>query len=172
MVRRILTITVAILSWAAIACGRVPIIVNAPRHQMALGKMVNNGEEQLNKGDLAGANRTLDAVLKADPAFWPALYTRARIFVMEGKYERAIEDCNEALRKYRGFVEARCYEPKSMRTSGSTPKPRRSLTISSPSPASRYSSQSVEAARVVSGDLSRLIISQRSTGSQRREGRL
>jgi len=106
MVRRILVITVAILSWAAIACGRVPIIVNAPRHQPALGKMVTNAEEQLKKGDLAGANRTLYAVLKADPAFWPALYTRARIFAMEGKYERAIEDCNEALRKYRGFVEA------------------------------------------------------------------
>jgi len=105
-VRRVLTIAVAILSWTAIACGRVPIIVNAPRHQLALGKMVNNAEEQLKKGDLAGANRTLDAVLKADPAFWPALYTRARIFAMEGKYELAIEDCNQALRKYRGFVEA------------------------------------------------------------------
>jgi hypothetical protein len=56
MVKRILTITVAILSWAAIACGRVPIIVTAPRHQLALGKMVNNAEEQLKKGDLAGAN--------------------------------------------------------------------------------------------------------------------
>jgi len=106
MVRRILTITVAILSWAAIACGMVPIIVNTPRHQLALGKIVNNAEEQLKKGELAGANRTQDAVLKADLAFWPALYTRARIFVMEGKYERAIHDCNEALRKYRGFVEA------------------------------------------------------------------
>jgi len=69
MVIRILVITLAILNWAAIACGRVPIIVNAPRHQLALGKMVNNGQEQLKKGDLAGANRTLDAVLKADPAF-------------------------------------------------------------------------------------------------------
>ena len=114
MVRRILTIMVAILSWAAIACGRVPIIVNAPRHQLALGKMVNNAEEQLKKGDLARANRTLDAVLKADPAFWPALYTRARIFAMEGKYERAIQDCNEALRKYRGLLRRRYYEPKSM----------------------------------------------------------
>jgi len=65
MLRRILAITVAILSWAAIACGRVPIIVNADRHQRALGKMVNNAEEQLKKGDLAGANRTLDTVLKA-----------------------------------------------------------------------------------------------------------
>jgi tetratricopeptide (TPR) repeat protein len=68
--------------------------------------MVNKAEEQLKKDDLAGAKRTLDAVVKADPAFWPALYTRARIFAMEGKYERAIQDCNEALRKYRGFVEA------------------------------------------------------------------
>jgi tetratricopeptide (TPR) repeat protein len=48
----------------------------------------------------------LDAVLKADPAFWPALYVRAQVFMAQGKYELAVQDCNEALRKYRGFVEA------------------------------------------------------------------
>ena len=121
--------------------------------------MVTNAEEQLKKGDFAGANRTLYAVLKADPAFWPALYTRARIFAMEGKYERAIQDCNEALRKYRGFVEAAI-----LRAQINVPREvRRSVEgvrlFHRHSPSSRYSRESVEAARVVSGDLSRLIIS-------------
>jgi tetratricopeptide (TPR) repeat protein len=37
---------------------------------------------------------------------WPALYVRAQIFSSEGKYDLAIKDCNEALRQYRGCVEA------------------------------------------------------------------
>src|SRR5205807_7589990 len=37
---------------------------------------------------------------------WPALYVRAQIFASQGKYELAIQDCNEALRQYRGCVEA------------------------------------------------------------------
>jgi tetratricopeptide (TPR) repeat protein len=37
---------------------------------------------------------------------WPALYIRAQIFRKEGKYELAIQDCNEALRQYPGCVEA------------------------------------------------------------------
>jgi tetratricopeptide (TPR) repeat protein len=37
---------------------------------------------------------------------WPALYVRAQIFRKQGKYELAIQDCNEALQQYPGFVEA------------------------------------------------------------------
>ena len=43
---------------------------------------------------------------RIDPKLWPALYTRAEIFSRQGKYELAIQDCNEALRLYPGFVEA------------------------------------------------------------------
>jgi tetratricopeptide (TPR) repeat protein len=37
---------------------------------------------------------------------WPALYIRAQVFRKEGKYELAIQDCNEVLRQYPGCVEA------------------------------------------------------------------
>ena len=40
------------------------------------------------------------------PRMWPALYVRAQIFASQGKYDLAIKDCNEALRQYRGCVEA------------------------------------------------------------------
>ena len=48
----------------------------------------------------------MDAALHADPKLWPALYVRAEIFARECKYELAIQDCNEALRQYPGFIEA------------------------------------------------------------------
>src|SRR5437588_2268690 len=47
-----------------------------------------------------------DVALRIDPKLWPALYVRAQIFKKEGKYELAIQDCNEALRQYPGCVEA------------------------------------------------------------------
>jgi tetratricopeptide (TPR) repeat protein len=50
--------------------------------------------------------RDVDAALYADPTLWPALYVRAKIFASQGKYDLAVQDCNEALRQYPGFVEA------------------------------------------------------------------
>ena len=58
-----------------------------------------NGQSQLEKGDLAAARQSLDAVIKADPTFYPAYYIRAEVFLNQRKYQEAIQDCNEALRK-------------------------------------------------------------------------
>ena len=65
-----------------------------------------NGQSQLEKGDLAAAQRSLDAVIKADPTFYPAYYIRAEVFLNQRKYQEAIQDCNEALRKDSTFAEA------------------------------------------------------------------
>ena len=97
---------IVILTSVTVVRGSVPIIVNPPARLRAAMKLVTDAQDQLKNGNLAGAKRNVDAALQVDPTMWPALYTRSRIFVMEGKYERAIHDCNEALRKYRGFVEA------------------------------------------------------------------
>jgi tetratricopeptide (TPR) repeat protein len=69
-------------------------------------KLVTDAQDQLKNGDVAGAKRKVDAALQIDPTIWPALYVRAQIFAHEGKYDLAIKDCNEALRQYRGCVEA------------------------------------------------------------------
>jgi tetratricopeptide (TPR) repeat protein len=37
---------------------------------------------------------------------WRFKLTRAKIFAKQDQYELAIQDCNQALRQYRGFVEA------------------------------------------------------------------
>jgi tetratricopeptide (TPR) repeat protein len=83
----------------------VPIIVNSPAHKRAVMNLCSDASDQLRNGDIAGAKRNIDAALRIDPKLWPALYIRAQIFRKEGKYELAIQHCNEALR-YPGCVEA------------------------------------------------------------------
>jgi Tfp pilus assembly protein PilF len=97
---------VAVLTAAPVVHGSVPIIVATPNRMRAAMKLVTDAQDQLQKGDVAGAKRNVDAVLQRDPTFWPALYVRAQIHSREGKYDLALKDCNEALRQDRNVVEA------------------------------------------------------------------
>src|SRR5437016_4813884 len=99
-------ICIAILTAAAMTQASVPIIVATPQRMRAAMKLVTDAQNLLEKGDVAGAKRNVDAVLHSDPTFWPALYVRAQIFASQGKYDVALQDCNEALRQERGLVEA------------------------------------------------------------------
>jgi tetratricopeptide (TPR) repeat protein len=75
------------------------------RHRPTDGDEPRRGCGRSAKGDIATAKRNVDAALNADPKLWPAFYMRAQIFAAQGKYQLAIQDCNEALRLYPGFVE-------------------------------------------------------------------
>ena len=97
---------IVILTSVTVVRGSVAIIVNTPARLRAAMKLVTDAQHQLKNGNLAGAKRNVDAALQVDPTMWPALYVRAQIFASQGKYELAIQDCNEALRQYRGCVEA------------------------------------------------------------------
>jgi tetratricopeptide (TPR) repeat protein len=103
---RVAALLIAILTCATVVRGNVPIIVPTGAHQRAVMKLCSDASDQLRNGDIAGAKRNVDAALRIDPKLWPALYVRAQIFRREGKYELAIQDCNEALRQYPGCVEA------------------------------------------------------------------
>lgn len=103
---KVFALTVAILSATTVIRASVPIIVATPRHMQAAMKLVSDAQDQLQKGDVAGAKRNVDAVLQRDPTFWPALYVRAQIYSREGKYALALKDCNEALQHDRSVVEA------------------------------------------------------------------
>ena len=83
-----------------------PITVIYGRSRESLMNLTMNGQSQLEKGDLAAAQRSLDAVIKADPTLYPAYYIRAEVFLNQRKYQEAIQDCNEALRKDSTFAEA------------------------------------------------------------------
>jgi Tfp pilus assembly protein PilF len=104
--RRVSHLLIAIFLGAAVTDANVPIIVNTPTHKRAAMQLCTKAGDQLRNGDVAGAKRNVDRALQIDPKLWPALYVRAEIFRKEGKYELAIEDCNEALRQYPGCVEA------------------------------------------------------------------
>jgi len=45
----------------------------------------NEWASQLEKGDFAAAQRSLDAVIKANPTFYPAYYIRAEVFLNQRK---------------------------------------------------------------------------------------
>jgi len=83
-----------------------PITVIYGRGRESLMNLTMDGQRQLEKGDLTAAQRSLDAVIKADPTFYPAYYIRAEVFLNQRKYQEAIQDCNEALRKDSTFAEA------------------------------------------------------------------
>jgi Tfp pilus assembly protein PilF len=103
---KVLALFVVTVTSTTFVRGSVPIIVATPQRMQAAMKLVTDAQDLLEKGDVAGARRNVDAVLHNDPTFWPALYVRAQIFASQGKYDVALQDCNEALRHERGLVEA------------------------------------------------------------------
>ena len=105
-ISKVFVLSVAILSVVSVVRASVPIIVATPGRMRADMKLVTDAQDQLQKGDVAGAKRNVDAVLQRDPTFWPALYVRAQIYSHQGKYDLALKDCNEALHHDRSVVEA------------------------------------------------------------------
>ena len=103
---RVFALFIAILVCATVMRGSVPIIVEHGVGKQTVMKLCSDASGELRNGDIAGAKRNVDRALQIDPKLWPALYLRAQIFRKQGKYELAIQDCNEALRQYPGFVEA------------------------------------------------------------------
>jgi tetratricopeptide (TPR) repeat protein len=103
---KVVALLVVTVASATSVRGSVPIVIATPQRLRAAMKLVTDARDLFEKGDVAGATRNVEAALKADPTMWPALYVRAQILASEGKYDLAIKDCNEALRQYRGCVEA------------------------------------------------------------------
>jgi tetratricopeptide (TPR) repeat protein len=103
---RAIVLFIAIVTAMAPVRGNVPIVVETGTGKRAVMKLCSDASDQLRNGDVASAKRNVEAALRIDPKLWPALYVRAQIFRKEGKYELAIQDCNDALRLYPGFVEA------------------------------------------------------------------
>jgi tetratricopeptide (TPR) repeat protein len=70
-------------------------------------KLVDQAQDQLiKKGDLAGARKSVDAAIQADPSYWPALYIRAQILMEQHHYEAAVQDCERILKQDSTVVEA------------------------------------------------------------------
>src|SRR5438105_14527156 len=72
-----------------------PITVVYGRGRAQLVNLTMEGQSQLKKGDLGTARRTVDAVIKADPTFYPAYYVRSRVFPLQHRYQEPVQDCNK-----------------------------------------------------------------------------
>jgi tetratricopeptide (TPR) repeat protein len=85
----------------------LPIVIESGvgRNKTAM-KFWKDAEAQLEEGKVENARRSVDAALQNDPTFWPALYTRAKVFLIQGKPQLAIQDCGAALRQNPAFCEA------------------------------------------------------------------
>jgi Tfp pilus assembly protein PilF len=66
-------------------------------------------QDQMTKGDLASATRTVELAMQKDPTLWLTYYMRARLLMRERKYGQAIEDCNWVLRNTRNSLKLRCF---------------------------------------------------------------
>src|SRR5436309_15378035 len=104
--RRVFPLFTAIFVCATVTDGSVPFVVETGRAKRNVMKLCSDASEQLRNGDVASAKRNINEALRIDPKLWPALYVRAEILAREGKYELAIQDCNEALRQNRSFIDA------------------------------------------------------------------
>ena len=125
----VVALFVVTVTSAASVRGSVPIVVATPQRLQAAMKLVTDAQNLLEKGDAAGAKRNVDAALHSDPTFWPALYVPAQIFASQGKYDVALQDCNEALRQEPVLSRLPCCVPTSMLALENSRKHRRSLII-------------------------------------------
>lgn len=70
-------------------------------------KLVDQAQDQLfKKGDLAGARQSVDAAIRADPTYWPALFIRAEILMEQHHYAAAVQDCEAVMKQDSTVVEA------------------------------------------------------------------
>jgi tetratricopeptide (TPR) repeat protein len=97
---------------AAQALASEPTTVVVSRWDWGAVKFDEEAEKALQKGDLKSAHQNIDEAIRRGPDYWPAYYDRARIFAAEGKWDRALGDCNDVLKRYSAFVPAALLRPR------------------------------------------------------------
>jgi tetratricopeptide (TPR) repeat protein len=98
---------VTVISASSTAVAGTPIRLARERFSNSKAiKLDLESQEQLNKGDVENAERSVNLALQEDPELWLTYFMRARIFMRQHKYELTIQDCNWVLRKYPKFIEA------------------------------------------------------------------
>ena len=83
-----------------------PIEIEIGRGRLAALKFSNDADAQFHKGDYENARRNVAEALRRDPEYWPALYTRAKLFMHDGKWEAALRDANQIMALDRTFIPA------------------------------------------------------------------
>lgn len=97
---------ILVLFTAAAGLASEPIQVVASRWDWAAVKFDQEAQNDLDKGDLEGARRNIAEALRRAPTYWPAFFTRAKLFSRLQKWDETIRDCTEVLRQYSNFAPA------------------------------------------------------------------
>jgi tetratricopeptide (TPR) repeat protein len=105
-VRLVPLILVCVLIGAIAASASEPITLYSGKAHAWVIKFSNDAEKDLAKGDLGGARHNIAESLRYDPAYWPVLYTRAKLFSRERKWDAVRRDCDEIMRQASTFVPA------------------------------------------------------------------
>src|SRR5437588_3911023 len=107
MIGRSSLLLLAIFAMIAAAAARpIEIEVGRGRNWNAV-KLVDQAQDQLFKNnDVAGARRSVEAAMRADPSYWPAFYIHAEVLIQQRHYAEAIQDCDRILRQDSTVVEA------------------------------------------------------------------
>lgn len=167
---RITSLLIAMIASVTAVNASVPVIVGYGAGRRAVMNLLTHARDRLKHGDTAGAKHDLDVALHADPTFWPALHLRAQIFTGEGKYDLAIQDCNEALRQYPGFIEAALLRARINSHLGKYAEALKEFNyLVTIHPRSVTLARALSDRAWFSGDLPKPIISQWPTGDQRRQ---
>jgi tetratricopeptide (TPR) repeat protein len=99
-------IVAVFLDFGTVRARPIEVEVGRGRNMNAV-KLADQAQDQLfKKGDPAGALKSVNAAIQADPSYWPALYIRAEIFVEQHHYESAVQDCERILKQDSTVVEA------------------------------------------------------------------
>jgi len=84
-----------------------PIVVEYARGRNKVAiQLWQDAEDQLKKGNVPAAHRSVEASIRSDPTLYPALYTRAKVYIKENKWALALQDCSNALHQDPTFIEA------------------------------------------------------------------
>src|ERR1043166_50335 len=107
MNRVCLTIILVASLWAVVARGDDILIIERSRARSGVGPdFVDKAEKELARGALRQARHDVQTAIQSDPTYWPAFYTRAKLFIRDGNWSAAIKDCDELLRQDSSFVPA------------------------------------------------------------------
>ena len=100
---RVIPIIISLFS-IGVVLGSEPIPIVVGRWDWAAVKFDQDADKALRRGDVESARRDVAEALRRAPNYWPALYTRARLYAHEGKWDLALRDCNETLKQYSGWI--------------------------------------------------------------------
>ena len=94
-----------VVAGGASAVESIEVVYGRGRNQVAI-KLWTDAETALENDQVELAAKDVDAALRSDPGLYPALYTRAKVYGLQGKFALVVQDCTTALRADSTFVEA------------------------------------------------------------------